>query len=370
MKIENVDVFTPNARISSAVIEFDEMINAIYSNRKEDVSNPKYTVVPGFVDTHIHGCVGYDFSNPSFEAIEKMEQFLYSRGVTSVLATTLSLPFERIKKTVEVVRNYRLEYPDTSIDGVHLEGPFVNLKKKGAQNPDYIKSPSDDEIDYICRNADIVKVITLAPEVVREDQIARLKDAGITISIGHTCADYETSMKGLEAGASRFTHLFNAMNGIHHRDVNAVGAGLLSDAHVELICDLIHLSKEAIRLVFKMKDSNRIIFISDAMEATGLQPGQYDLGGLDVVVSEDAARLSDGTLAGSVLKLDEALQNVVLRCGIPFERVIPCLTATPAESSGLTSGFLEVGKQADMVLLDERYNVVKTYKNGKLVYER
>jgi N-acetylglucosamine-6-phosphate deacetylase len=106
------------------------------------------------------------------------------------------------------------------------------------------------------------------------------------------------------------------------------------------------------------------------MEATGLQPGQYDLGGLDVVVSEDAARLSDGTLAGSVLKLDEALQNVVLRCGIPFERVIPCLTATPAESSGLTSGFLEVGKQADMVLLDERYNVVKTYKNGKLVYER
>ncbi|HOO32436.1 MAG TPA: N-acetylglucosamine-6-phosphate deacetylase [Thermotogota bacterium] len=370
MKIQDINVFTPYTVIENAVVEFDETIHALYKNNTEIPSEVTRTLVPGFVDTHIHGCVGEDFSNPSFEAFKKMEDFLFTRGVTSVLATTLSLPFDRVRKTVELAGEYMAQNPDTSISGVHLEGPFINLEKKGAQNPDFIKSPSDEEIEYICKNADIVKVITLAPEVVEEAQIKQLKAAGITVSIGHTCTDYRGAMNGLNAGASRFTHLFNAMNGIHHRDVNPVGAALLSDAHVELICDLIHLSKEAIRLVFRMKESNRIIFISDAMEATGLKPGRYDLGGLNVIVSDNAARLEDGTLAGSVLKLDEALRNVVLECGLPFGRVIPCVTATPAESSGLSSGFLDIGKKADMVLLDQAYQVIRTYKNGKIVYER
>jgi N-acetylglucosamine-6-phosphate deacetylase len=369
MKIENVDVFTPHAVIKNAIVEFDDVIKNI-STSDGVHSESGYILVPGFVDTHIHGCVGEDFSNPSLESIKKMEKYLYTRGVTSVLATTLSLPFDSIKKTVGVIREYIQQNPNTAIRGVHLEGPFLNLEKKGAQNPNFIKSPSDEEIDYICNNSDIVKVITLAPEVVREDQIKSLADAGITVSLGHTCAAYKASMKALEAGASRFTHLFNAMNGIHHRDVNAVGAAFLSDAHVELICDLIHLSEETIKLVFRMKDSNRIIFISDAMEATGLEPGKYDLGGLPVNVSEDAARLEDGTLAGSVLKLDAALRNVVLKCGIPFERVLPCVTATPAESSGIKAGFIDVNEKADMVLLDRAYNVLKTYKNGKIVYSQ
>ncbi|MEA1885064.1 MAG: N-acetylglucosamine-6-phosphate deacetylase [Thermotogota bacterium] len=368
MIIDHVDIYTPDVFMPNSRVVYEESIQKILTNDISSKSN--CFLVPGFVDTHNHGCMGEDFSNTDLKGLERMEEFLYTRGVTTVLATTLSLPFEKIKQTVALVRAYRKKYPNTSIAGIHLEGPFVNLKKKGAQNPDYIKSPNEKEIDFILENKDIIKVITLAPEIVGNKVIQTLSSAGVTVSIGHTCANYKQSIEALQSGATRFTHLFNAMTPVHHRDLGSSGAGLLSDAYVEIICDMIHLSKETIQLVFKTKDPEKIIFISDAMEATGLETGQYNLGGLRVNVDEHSARLEDGTLAGSVLKLDVALANIYNHLPLPLENILKCLTKNPSISSSLDSGMIDVGKKADFVVLDRKMKVVKTVKNGQTVYQR
>ena len=367
MKIDCIDVLTPDVLIPNAQIFYEETIEVIQS--KEKTLTAKGFLIPGFVDSHNHGCVGEDFSDTDEKGLKQMEEFLYTRGVTTVLATTLSLPFEKIKKVVQLIRDYREKNPKTSIAGIHLEGPFVNLEKKGAQNPDYIKAPDDQELQFILDNKDLIKVITLAPEVTGNEVIQTLSSNGITVSIGHTCADYKQTMSALKAGANRFTHLFNAMTPIHHRDLGSAGAGLLSEAYVEIICDLIHLSKETIQLIFKTKDLDKIIFISDAMEATGLKPGMYNLGGLEVSVDENSARLKDGTLAGSVLKLDDALRNVNNLLSIPFQDILKCLTKNPSVSSGLDSGTIDVGQPADFVLLDHELKVIKTVKYGETVYE-
>ncbi len=368
MIIDQVNVFTPDIIIPNGRMIYGEKVEGIQSNERS--SKDCHNLVPGFVDTHNHGCMGEDFSNTDFDGLSRMEKFLYSRGVTTVLATTLSLPFDAIRKVVALIRNYREHHPKTSIAGIHLEGPFINIKKKGAQNPDYIKSPDDREIDFILQNKDLIKVITLAPEVVGDEMIQLLSSNGITVSIGHTCANYHRSLEAIQSGASRFTHLFNAMTPLHHRDLGTSGAGLLSDAYVELICDLIHLSPETIQLVFKTKNPDRIIFISDAMEATGLKPGQYSLGGLEVFVDEHSARLKDGTLAGSVLKLNDALINAKRVLSLPLEDILRCLTKNPSVSSNLNSGIIDIGKPADFVLLDQDLTIIKTIKNGETVYER
>jgi N-acetylglucosamine-6-phosphate deacetylase len=368
MKIDHVDIYTPDVFIPNSRVVYEESFQQIHTNNISSENND--FLVPGFVDSHNHGCMGEDFSNTDLKGLERMEEFLYTRGVTTVLATTLSLPFEKIKQTVALIREYREKQPNSSIVGIHLEGPFVNLKKKGAQNPEYIKSPDEKEIDFILENKDLIKVITLAPEIVGREVIQTLTSEGITVSIGHTCADYKQSMEAIQSGATRFTHLFNAMTPVHHRDLGASGAGLLSDAYVEIICDMIHLSKETIQLVFKAKDPEKIIFISDAMEATGLEPGKYTLGGLEVNVDEHSARLEDGTLAGSVLKLDEALSNVYKHLSLPLRNILKCLTKNPSISSSLDSGMIDVGKKADFVVLDRKMKVVKTVKNGQIVYQR
>ncbi len=367
MKIDNVSLYTPDILIKNAQVLYGEKIENISSLSLK--GEKSIIFVPGFVDTHNHGCMGEDFSDTDFDGLKRMEKFLYTRGVTTVLATTLSLPFDKIKKVVTLIRNYREKNPASSIAGIHLEGPFVNLEKKGAQNPDYIKAPCDHEIEFILDNKDLIKVITVAPEVVGNEVIQTLSSNEITVSIGHTCSDFKRSTSALNSGASRFTHLFNAMTPIHHRELGSSGAGLLSDAYVEIICDLIHLSKETIQLVFKTKDTDKIIFISDAMEATGLKPGKYTLGGLEVIVDKSSARLADGTLAGSVLKLDDALRNVNSFLSNAFQDVLKCLTKNPSISSGLTSGTIDVGQQADFVLLDHDLKVIKTVKGGKTVYE-
>ena len=368
MIIHHVDVFTPDVLLPNSQVVYGETFEQLLTN-DESSTNNEY-LVPGFVDTHNHGCMGEDFSETDLNGLKRMEEFLYSRGVTTVLATTLSLPFKKIKQTVALIREYREKQENTSIAGIHLEGPFVNLKKKGAQNPAYIKSPNEKEIDFILENRDLIKVITLAPEVVGNEVIKTLSSAGITVSIGHTCADYKQSIEAIQAGVTRFTHLFNAMTPVHHRDLGSSGAGLLCDAYVEIICDMIHLSKETIQLVFKTKAPEKIIFISDAMEATGLQPGQYNLGGLRVNVDENSARLEDGTLAGSVLKLDEALANVYNHLSLPLENILKCLTKNPSVSSNIDSGIIDVGKKADFVILDRKMQVKKTVKNGQIVFER
>ncbi len=367
MIIEHVDIYTPNSFIANGQVVYDETIEKIITIKKASKTNK--LLVPGFVDTHNHGCMGEDFSDTNFEGLKRMEEYLYTRGVTTVLATTLSLPFEKIKKVVALIKEYRQQNPKTSIAGLHLEGPFVNLKKKGAQNPDYIKAPGDKEIAFILENKDLIKVITLAPEIVGNEVIQILSSSGITVSIGHTCADFKRSIDAIQSGANRFTHLFNAMTAIHHRELGSSGAGLLSDAYVEIICDMIHLSEETIRLVFKAKDSEKIIFISDAMEATGLKPGKYNLGGLEVNVDENSARLKDGTLAGSVLKLDDALRNVSSFLPNSFQDILKCLTKNPSVSSKLDSGTIDVGQPADFVLLDRDLTVIKTVKEGQTVYE-
>jgi len=371
MKLFNFTLLNNGNKFENAAIEFEDKIKNITFNfpGQEGVDLKGYYVSPGYVDVHIHGVNGYDASEPSFETYAGMEKFLYTKGVTSFLPSTVSIPHKDIMEVITTIKEYMKENPDTSVKGVHLEGPFFNIERKGAQNPDYIRSPSDQEIEDIKKNADIVKIISLAPELDNCDKaIKEFSEAGINVSIGHTKCNYAQSMAAVEKGANRFTHLFNAMNPIHHRDVGTVGAGLFSDTYVELICDLIHLSPEAIELVFKVKDENKIVLITDAMRATGLEQGIYDLGGLEVIVSQQDARLKDGSLAGSILTMDKAVRNTYKVSGKTIPQVLKCSTVNAAKSAGIDAGIIDIGKDADFVILDKDLNLISTVKNGKIVY--
>ncbi len=371
MKIFNFTLLNNGNKFENAALEFENKIKNITFNfpGQEGIDLNGMYISPGYVDVHIHGVNGFDASEPSFETYRGMEEFLYSKGVTSFLPSTVSIPHKDIMQVIQTIREYMKENPDTSVSGVHLEGPFFNIERKGAQNPDYIRSPSDSEINDIKNNSDVVRIISLAPEL--DNCVKAIKEfsaAGINVSIGHTKCNYAQSMEALNHGANRFTHLFNAMNPIHHRDIGTVGAGLMSDAYVELICDLIHLSPEAIKMVYKIKDKDKIVLITDAMRATGLEPGMYDLGGLEVFVSNQDARLKDGSLAGSVLTMDKAVKNTVKASGQSPAEVLKASTINPAKSAGIDAGILDIGKASDFVILDSDLNIISTVKNGKIMY--
>jgi len=370
MKLNNCRILTPDKEIRNAEIVYDETVRSI-SKRRADKRNTgeDYTLIPGLVETHMHGCMGEDFSFTDENGLKKIETFLYQHGVTSVLATTLSISFQQMKEAVNTVRTYIEKHENTSLSGVHLEGPFFNAEKKGAQNPEFIRSPSREEIDFICDNSDLIKLITLAPEVEgNQEALKRFVEAGITVSIGHTTAGYEKSINAVQSGASRFTHLFNGMKGIHHRDVGTAGAGLLSNAHVEIIADLIHLSPETIQLIVRQKKADKIVLITDAMEATGLEPGEYKLGGLSVTVSDEDARLKDGSLAGSILTMDTAIRNMVKVTGFGLKDVARFATLNPSISTGLNAGLIEIGLPADFVVLNKDLSIQATVKSGEVVY--
>ena len=318
----------------------------------------------GFIDIHIHGSNGADIMDATSDSLDTISKSLLKTGVTSFLATTMTMSKDRILDALLNIKKYKNSVTGAKILGVHLEGPFINPNKSGAQNPKYILKP---DIKLIENYLDIIKLITLAPEIDgAKEFILYLKKhyPHIVLSIGHSSADYKQTKDSFRWGVSHATHLFNAMNPLHHREPNIIGAVLEDDnISCDIIADNIHIHPSLFKILFKLKD-DKLILITDAMRAGCLYDGEYSLGGQMVFVKDGEARLKNGTLAGSVLKLNSALKNFKKYSNISLPKLISMVTSTPAKILNLDLGELKEGYPADMVLFNSDFNIIKTFING------
>ena len=330
-------------------------------------------VSPGLIDLHIHGYLGKDVCDGEEESIRTISAGIVKNGVTGYLPTTMTVDMKVIKKALAVLRNLKEEsktWAGSEILGCHAEGPFISEAKKGAQDAKYILAP---DAEFVKEYKDIIKIISLAPECDTEDFAAIreiTKETDVVISMGHTSADYETAMNSTKNGVRHATHLFNAMTPLAHRAPGVVTAALNSDVSCELIADTFHVSTAFYDILWKLK-GRKLCFITDCLPAGGLPYGEYTLGGQKIIYKDIVCRLEDGTVAGSVLPLNKGVWNVYTNSQIPLWECVNCASLNPAETIGLShkKGSLEIGKDADIAILDNEFNVYKTIIGGEIRYE-
>ena len=332
-------------------------------------------VSPGLIDLHIHGYLGEDTSDGSAEGIRTVAKGLLRNGVTTFLPTTMTIHWQELEQAFNVVRKLKEESLQPDFDGarilgVHAEGPFINPKRKGAQAAEAIIAP---DAEKILAHKDIVRILTMAPEMPGGlDAIREITSASdIVVSIGHTDASFETAMEAIDAGASYVTHLFNAMSALNHRNPGVVGAALQSAVFTELIADTFHVHPGLFSFLHDTKQ-DKLVLITDCTRAGGLGDGQYTLGGQPIFVKGIECRLSDGTIAGSVLKLNEAVRNLRDKGGLSTYEALAAASLSPASAIGEQAhlGSLEVGKAADIVLFDQDLNAKAVYIAGQLKYKQ
>lgn len=333
-------------------------------------------VIPGFIDVHVHGGAGHDFmdADESLAGIDGIARFHASHGTTGLLATSLTASREELTAMIGRASRYMDgEMPYAQVLGVHLEGPFVSLKWKGAQNPDYILPPQSEWLDeWVSLYPGVLKLQTLAPELPGAlDYIERLASYGIVPSAGHTDATYEQIVAAADRGLRHAVHTYNAMTPLHHRNPGTVGAVMADDRiSAEVIADGHHVHQAAIKVLTRAKGGGKVILVTDAMAAAGMPDGDgYELGGLPVVLTCGVARLKDGgNLAGSTLTMIGAFRHMVREVGIPIPAASQMASGNAARQLGLagTTGSLEAGKQADVLLLDGELNLRGVWARGRL----
>ncbi|MDN5316215.1 MAG: N-acetylglucosamine-6-phosphate deacetylase [Thermoanaerobacterium sp.] len=331
-------------------------------------------VSPGFIDIHIHGSAGFDTMDGTFDAINAISKSIAKRGTTSFLPTTMTEDKNKIKNAIKNVYKNKNHVEGAEILGIHMEGPFINPKQKGAQDEKFILKPTIDNFLELCGDyMDIVKLVTIAPEVEGSlDLIKFLKEKGIIVSVGHTDSTYDEVAAGFKAGITHATHVFNAMKGFHHREVGTLGAIFDLDISAELIADGIHSVFPAIRTVLKLKGKKNTNLITDAMMAANLSDGVYQLGGQDVYVKDGAARLKSGVLAGSTLTLDKAVKNILANTDLSLYESVALASYNSAKVIGVhdRKGLIKEGYDADIVIFDDNIDIKKTIVGGKIVYEK
>lgn len=324
---------------------------------------------PGFVDIHIHGLLGCDVMDASLSSLRRMQRALPSFGVTRFLPTTMTMEERRIRTALDTIRE-AMRKPSPSqgagILGVHLEGPFLSPKYKGAQDGRFLQKPNQRLIDDY---RDILRLITLAVEEDEDFRFIR-KNASIPLSIGHSGADFETALAAYDLGVRHCTHLFNGMSPLHHRHPGVVGACFARKYDTELIADGIHIHPGFLETLLRIIGKDRAILISDSMSACGLPEGEYRLGGQKVILKENAPRLEDGSLAGSVLTMADAVRNIRRFTSLPLADIIDMASLHPARSIGAEDlfGSIREGKMADLTSADADLHILKTYVEGTLVY--
>lgn len=376
---KNASVYAEGKGIIRTSVYFDDKIRQIggYVAGAEEIELPENAVVlPGFIDEHIHGAGGSDAMDGNTKDLAIIAETVAKEGTTSFLATTMTQSKENILKAMRAVKEYRETAGEQGarIAGVHLEGPFISAAHKGAQPLEYVAAPDAktfDEYNAACGNA--IKIITLAPETDGAlDFIRHIVAQGTVVSIGHTGAKYAEVKAAMEAGATNVTHTYNAQSPLHHREIGVVGSALLlEDLYCELICDTIHVSVPAMQLLVKNKRADKLALITDAMRAKGLADGVSELGGQTVYVKGGEARLADGTLAGSVLRMNRALQNMVEKVGVPLTQAVDYCTINPARTLKMENeaGSIAEGKRADFAVLNDKFDVLYTVRDGKIIYK-
>lgn len=330
-------------------------------------------VSPGLMDLHIHGFKGEDTSDGSLDGIRAIAKSLPANGVTSFLPTTMTVSWAEIEAAFDNVRQVRTESARPGFDGAqvlgaHAEGPFINPKRKGAQSELAILPP---DAKRILQHKDIVRILTMAPEMPGGLEAIRqiTAQSDIVVSIGHTNADYGVAVQAIQAGASYVTHLFNAMTGLNHRDPGVVGAALTHPVVTELIADTFHVHASLFGLLYNVK-GGKLVLVTDCTRAGGLGDGEYSLGGQPIFVRGIECRLADGTIAGSVLQLNQAVRNLRDHAGLSMAQAVGAASINAARAIGQEQhkGSLEAGKDADIVLFDRNVQARKTFVLGELKY--
>lgn len=354
-------------------------------------------VIPGLVDIHFHGCAGYDCCDGTAEAFRAIAEYELSQGVTSITPATMTVPEEKLMQIARAVREAQAAGDSdistgraaasgagegsyvcegaagdrghgATLQGLYMEGPFISEKKKGAQKADDIRKP---DLSLFRRlqeaSGGAFRTVALAPETEGAMELIRALSGSVTVSLAHTAADYETACEAFRNGASQLTHLFNAMPPLSHREPGPIAAAAdFEGCRAELICDGVHVHPAAVRAAFRLFGDERVIFISDSMEATGMPDGEYELGGQKVFVKGRRALLADGTLAGSVTNLADCVRVAVKEMGIPLASAVKCAAVNPAKAIGIYGeyGSLTAGKYADLLILDRDLELKRIFRHG------
>ena len=376
--IKNCKLVLENSVVEGKAILYTDKIEGIVDEKNipctaEVIDAEGGYVTPGFIELHIHGYLGKDVCDASVESMRIISKGLLENGVTGYLPTTMTVDMKVIQGAIDACRtlmNEEGDFDGSTILGVHAEGPFISESKKGAQDARYILKP---DAEFVKKNADVIRVITLAPEEDTEnfDAIREMAEkTNVVVSMGHTSADFETAMASTKAGVKHTTHLFNVMTPLTHRAPGVVGAAFASDVSCELIVDTYHVNAALFEMVYKLK-GRKMCAITDCLPAGGLPEGEYTLGGAKIIYRDNICRLEDGTIAGSVLRLNKGVWNIYKNSNIPLNECVNCASLNPATTLGIADkkGSLEVGKDADIVILDNEFNVRKTIIGGKIKYE-
>jgi len=320
-------------------------------------------VIPTFFDIHTHGAVGEDFLTAEVENYDKLLNYYEKNATKSIYATTVTASNEKVISAVKRIKEASKRNNKVNIEGIHIEGPFISTKCPGCHMMSEIRNPNMKELDEICEAADGLKLrITVAPELPgAEEFIKESVKRGINIGIGHSNADSETVKKAFSWGANVMIHLYNAMSPLHHRKAGCVGVGLASNAYTELIVDGKHVDRDVVMLTYKVKGNDRLVLITDSMQAAGMPDGNYEIGGIKVIKENDMVKTSDGTLAGSTLNLLDAVKNLTDFSTATLAEAIVCASLNPAKVVGIDSitGSIECGKRADIAILNKDLIVKK-----------
>ena len=374
MVIQGGKVFLPDGSFAEQDVFISGERFSETGNGSDVINADGCYVIPGLIDVHFHGCMGHDFCDGTEDSIHAMAEYELENGITSICPATMTLGEDRLLKIAQAADAYRKagHQDGAELVGINMEGPFISMAKKGAQNPDFIAKADAAMLRRLQEaSGGLIRLCALAPE---EDGAMEFIDAckdEVVISVAHTTADYDTAREAFRRGAKQVTHLYNAMPPFSHRAPGVIGAACDSDCNVEMICDGIHVHPSVIRTTFKMFGDDRIILISDSMEATGMADGSYSLGGQAVTVKGSLATLADGTIAGSATNLMNCLRYTVKVAGIPLESAVKCATRNPAAAIGIADeyGSIAAGKYANAVILSDNLEIVTIISRRKIVKE-
>lgn len=378
MIIKNINIIFLDKIEQGSVLIVDgkiKEINPVNVNDSTVIDGQGLYLSAGFIDIHIHGAGGYDTMNGTYEALNEISKNIVKHGTTSFTPTTMTVSLEKIYTAMAAISKAKNNGTDgANVLGAHLEGPFISPSAIGAQNPNYLIPPTQESYNKMVGEYynDVVS-ITMAPEVPGAlELISYLNNKGVRVSLGHTKATYEEAINGINAGACHSTHLFNAMTPFQHRDPGTVGAIFDTDITTETITDGIHIAFPSLRSAFKIKGTDKVLLVSDSMEACCMPEGTYSLGGQPVIVKDGAARLENGALAGSILTLDSAIKNVFNNTNYALNEVVKMATYNPAVYCKVDNrkGLIKEGFDADLVIFDENIDIKYSIVNGKIVYSK
>ncbi|MBS7624782.1 MAG: N-acetylglucosamine-6-phosphate deacetylase [Candidatus Bathyarchaeia archaeon] len=366
-------LLTPRRVLRDAYVLVEgEKIIGVSADRPKDVREihryDDYILAPGLVDIHNHGGFGYDLTYSTIKEIREFSRRLLATGVTSYMPSTVTDSSDRIESAVKNISEASETRCGSRILGIHLEGPYLNPERSGAQSKKYIREPSLEEFERLYNASHgLIRRVTVAPEVKNGIDFIRsvIERFNVKVSLGHTDATYEQALNAIKAGANIITHLFNGMRGYHHREPGIIGAALTTDVYAEIIADLIHLHPVTITLTLKCKGPGRLILVSDATPGAGLPDGVYMLGPSKVVIKDGIARTEDGVLAGSTLMLINAIRNII-KIGFSLKDAFRMATSTPCEAMGFRNiGRVTEGCRADLLVLNKQLDVMEVYVDGE-----